>query len=198
MAYYAPPLTSSSGFTLGNGSTSPAFSSGTASMSGGTDGYYPAIYSSPVTSNAWYVQGTLASSPTSVAAGFLIGCNTTFSQQIAILFNTSGTYITLVTNATGSSATNEVSTGTVWSSGDVCRVTAVGNYYTVYRNGSLFSSWPDSGGATSSGASYKYGGLVVQRSSFTNSCSLSNLIIADLPTPVPRPNYIPIYRSTVY
>jgi len=203
MVFVAPPLTSTTGFTLGNGS-GIAMSGGTASLSGSTDGWYPALYTAtPVASDAFFAQCTVASTPTSVPSALLIRGNSSTWQQVAVGFGSAATYLIFMTSATASGAVTESTIATVFASGDVCRVTAVpivtgGTLYTAYQNGASIGVWTDSGATSSSGSAYRLGGLAMQRNSFTNSCSLSTLSIGDLGGLVARPNNVPLYRSALY
>lgn len=203
MVYVAPPMTSTTGFTLGNGSAIQ-MSSGIASVTGSTDGWYPALYTAtPVASDSWYAQITVASAPTSVPAAVVIRGNSSTWQQVAIAFGSSDTYVVFMTSASASGAVTEVTLTTTFASGDVCRVTAVpipsgGSLYTIYKNTTSIGGWTDSGAVSSSGPAYRLGGVAVQRNSFTNSCNLSNLIIADLPGPGASPNYVPIHRPNLF
>jgi hypothetical protein len=196
-----PPLTSTTGFTLGNG-TGIAMSGGVASLSGSTDGWYPALFNTPVASDAWFAQCTIASAPTSVPAAVIIRGNVSTWQQVAVGFGSANTYVIFTTSATASGATTEATLAGLFASGDVCRVTAIpiltgGTLYTVYKNGTSIGGWTDSGATSSSGAANRLGGLAMQRSSFTNSCSLSNPIFADLGG-LARPNNVPLNRSALY
>jgi len=60
------------------------------------------------------------------------------------------------------------------------RIEAVGNVYTVYRNGVSHVNWTDSGGVITIGSTNRYGGLHEGDDNFTASCSLKTLTIGDL------------------
>lgn len=203
-ASYSDNFTRSNGvlgsnWTYGNGSSEPAISSNTVQQTGSTDGYYPAVWHLPVLTDRFQVGITLASAPSGQASGIIIRANSTMTQQLVLLFNSSNTRLVSVPSATGASSTVEATSGTVCASSDQLIVQANGTTYTVLRNGSSMGlSWTDSGGVLSIGSAYRYGGLVVQRNSFVNSCSLSNWTMADLGVlDVPAPTQA-VNRLTTY
>lgn len=175
------------GWTLGNGSTEPAISSNSATYTGSTAGYYPALYPQPARTDRVYAQVQLGT-PTSVGTAVLVRCNVGFTQQVAGFASTGSpsTAILLIQTATGSTATTEASNATAtWASGQYLTITAAGTVYTVWQSstpawqsGTNVLSWTDSGSATSTGLAYRYGGIGVQYGS-PASAPVKNFVLSD-------------------
>jgi hypothetical protein len=183
----APPLTSHTGFTFGNGSTNPVMSSGVASMTvGGADGYYPALWATPCFTNNMFCQVTLASSmttqnpgsPDETKVGPMVRCNSGFTQQVWAGADGSGIRIMTMTSGTGGTVTDRATWAGSPASGGVVLLTAVGNLYTAYYNGTAVCSWTDSGGVIS--GNNKYCGIVVSNYSFNTSGKASTMTLGDL------------------
>ncbi len=191
----APPLTSHTGFTLGNGSTSPAMASGVASMSGSTDNFYPAVWSTPVDTNSMFSQLTLNAAPAPAdtgtqlrTAGAVVRCNSGFTQWVALGADASGTYILTATSGSGGTVTTRA-TYSAAASGDVLKLTAVGNVYTAYKNGvSMGTPWTDSSNVITTGVSNRLCGLYVAYKNFNPSTSLKLLTVGDLYPVTPLPD----------
>ncbi|MBB5915264.1 hypothetical protein BJY24_004131 [Nocardia transvalensis] len=167
-------------WTLGNG-TQPQISSNMAAQTGSSDGFFPARYNAGQSStDRWYVEWVVGATPTSVASGVLIRARSDWTQAVAAGCYSSGTAIATVTSATGSGSVTRASNSTTFAAGDTLRVQADGNVYTVFKNGvSIGLSWTDSGGVIGTGSNNRWGGLYVQRSSFTNSAALNSWVLAD-------------------
>lgn len=195
-----PTLNSTAGFTLAHGGV--AMSAGVASLSGSSDGFYPAAYTTtPADTDNFYTQMTLAGSIAAPngsqnrIAGPGVRCNSTFTQGIYAAVDTTGIYIQTDTSGSGT-PTTRASLSVSCSVGDVIKLMATGNIYTVYRNGSFAVNWTDSGALTSTGTTFRYGSLIVSRNFFTNSGNLSTMTIADMPYQTPLNQFVPMLRSS--
>lgn len=175
------------GWVLGNSSTQPAISSNTATCTTTTSGYYPAIFPQPARTDRFYVQVQLASAPTSTGFAALIRCNTGFTQQVGAFASSAATSsaILWLQTANASTSTTEASNSVTWSSGQYLTITAAGNVYTQWqsstpdwRAGTTVLTWTDSGGSTSSGPAFRYGGIAVQYGA-PASAPLQNFILSD-------------------
>ncbi|WP_280465221.1 hypothetical protein [Nocardia brasiliensis] len=173
-------MTSITGFTRGNGSTNPAMSGGVASVSGTTDGVYPARWDTPCLSDYMYAQAELNVNDTGQAAQVFVRCSESgFSQRVAFGAATSGLYIFTYTtgNNNGTQRANVAHTS---NAGDLLRLEARGNVYYGYVNGTLELTWTDSGNVVSIGQGFRGCGLIVVRGSFVNSASLREFEAGDL------------------
>jgi hypothetical protein len=173
------------GWTLGNGTTEPAISSNTATYTGSTAGYYPALYPQPVRTDRFYAQVMLGT-PTASGVAVMIRCNSGFTQQVAAFASSASTSsaILFVKNGTGSSSTSEASTTGTWSSGQFLTIACAGNVYSMYRSSTpawqstaSILSWTDSGATTSIGVGFRLGGIAVQYT--PASGPVSNFVLSD-------------------
>jgi hypothetical protein len=199
-----PPLTSHTGFTLGNGSTDPTMSSGSATETSSTDGWYPAVWATPVDTDSQYSQVKLTSAPithlqtpSNNSSGPVVRCNSGFTQWVMAGSDASGIYIMTATSGSGGTVTVRATYGTGPASGDVIKLQAVGNLYTLFRNGASVATWTDSGGVISIGPSNRLCGLFVSHGNFNGSCSMSTALFGDLyPGATPINQFAPMLRSS--
>lgn len=196
-----PPLTSTTGFTISHGGV--AITGGTASLSGTTDGFYPAAYTSqPMYTDDFYTEMVLSGTigaPNSGAqtriAGPGVRCNAGFTQGVYASVDTSGIYIQTDTSGAGT-PTTRASLAVTPAVGDKIRIAAAGNVFTVYRNGIFAVSWIDSGGLTAKGPTLRLGSFIVSRAVLSNSASLTTMVISDI-VYGKRNNFVPMQRSSL-
>lgn len=204
-ASFAPALTSTTGFTIGNSGQGASMSGGNYTP-GSTAGWAPAIWTTPVETDSFSVKCTLNSAPASTSlqsatyqrsAGCVIKSNIGFTQAVWCGVDSAGCYILTTTSGSGGGITLRASTGTAWSSGDVMLATVAGGIFTIYRNGTFHVAWTDASTPfiTANGF-HRQGGLYVSQSNFTASCSLKLLTIADTSFTTPVTQYAPMLRSS--
>lgn len=163
-------------WTRRNGTTNPAVSLSRVMMSGYTDGYYPANYNQPVNTADQYVEVD-AYSVSSV--GSIIFLRASLAGEGAyLLYHSGGLQIITSTSWSSASATVRQSGTTGPAAGNRVRFTAQGNVYTGYINGVQRVQWVDTEGIVPTTG--RYGGLAVQRGSFTNSGEMDNWTFGDL------------------
>lgn len=161
-------------------------SGGTASLSGSSDGSYPAAYTTtPMDTDNFYTQMTISGTigaqnfgASTRQAGPGVRINSSFTQGVFATVDTSGTYIATISSGSATPAIR--ATAAASSVGDVLKLTAIGQLFTIYKNGTSILMWLDSGLVTSFGAAFRLGGCVVSRANFANSASLTTMTTADI------------------
>lgn len=180
----SPSLNATTGFTLGNG-TGIAMSAGVASLSGSTDGVYPAIFTNvPMDTDNFYSEATLSSAPSTHQAIIIVRANSGFTQWVGAGIESGQVYIDTYTSGSGGGQVNRATFSVSPASGDIFRLAVVDNVYTLSQNGSSILTWTDSSRVVSTGPTFRLGGLGVSRLSFSNSASLKLLTISDIFTPL--------------
>ncbi len=184
MAAYTDNFTRSNGalganWSNGNGSD-PQIVSNQAAMGGTTDGYYPSRWASPAATDRWMVSVTYGATPSGTLSGALIRANSGWTQQVITGASNANTYIYTATAASGGTETQRATVATGFASGDTLKIVALGNLYTVYKNGTSILTWTDSGGVVGTGSANRNGGIWLQRASFVNSSPISLWTMSDL------------------
>jgi hypothetical protein len=149
--------------------------------SGVFNGY--AIYGTSVNTDDMYCQASFAEIQTDDVcySGVVVRSDSTATNLVYGDFNNAGWHIgtkvgsTYTTRASGSTSAP--------ASGQVIKLTAVGNVYTLTKAGVLMGTWTDTGGVVTPGSGRRRTGLTVmsERAFFTNnySANLDNYAAGD-------------------
>lgn len=199
MTTVSPDLNSNTGWTIGNGPP-PIIGSGILGMSVyNSVAIYPALYTAtPMITDNYFVQMTLANAPTAAQSMLILRGNTTFTTWVGAGIESGQVYIATYTSAT--SGQNKRATLSVsQASGNVFKFSVVGRAFTLFKNGVIILSWIDSGAVTSVGPTFRYGGAgsSFTSSGFVPSGNLSTMTIQDNPMqPTNNSNFAAMLRSS--
>lgn len=160
-------------------------SSGRAAPTGTTDGRKSSLHVTRMKTDNMVMQVTLATAPNAsgLRAGPIIRANESFTNWIALLFNSTNSILVRGSGLVGWQDAN-VTTLATWAtaaSGDVITLYAADDTYYGFKGAGVSLGTPYTGRPYAIGPSTRRVGLQVSRGNFVNSGMLDNFYARDLP-----------------